>query len=454
MTTRGEWVQCNTPDGSSSRASRSARDCWRRGPRRRRPRSWRSQSTSHAVLNQLEALGLDVTYEGEDRTELMLHGPEDVQILADTGLATKVLIEDMDGANDARLANEDAHQKRGREGHRAALGAAHRPRRLPRPGDDQRRAPAARDDLPGQGQALHAEQDVAARQADLRRRGQRQRRAERRQAGLPAHRRPPRPRVADGRVHDGVHQRPADALRQRRRREDPARQGQADRGPGRQPGRLRPLAQPAERAEAQELPDHGRRHPDARGLHAGGERQPRHRPQPQLPAVLGRPGLEHERDGLQHARRGPGLRARDPGHDQPGQHEPDHGRDQQPHARPAPAARAELLQRARRRRRRGRLPGPARAALARTSRAGPPARGPTSTTRPPARPSSRPTTPTARSASRPRRRPASAARRRSTRRTRTSSTTTSAPARATPGRRCAASTTTRSRRRPSRRCTP
>ena len=44
---------------------------------------------------------------------------------------------------------------------------------------------------------------------------------------------------------------------------------------------------------------------------AGGERQPRHRPQPQLPAVLGRPGLEHERDGVQHARRGPGLRARD-----------------------------------------------------------------------------------------------------------------------------------------------
>jgi hypothetical protein len=38
-------------------------------------------STSHAVLNQLEALGLDVTYEGSARTELMLHGPEDVQIL-------------------------------------------------------------------------------------------------------------------------------------------------------------------------------------------------------------------------------------------------------------------------------------------------------------------------------------------------------------------------------------
>ena len=74
------------------------------------------ESTSHEVLNRLEALGLDVTYEGEDRTELMLHGPEDVQILADTGLPTKVLMEDMDGANDARLATEDAHQTRVEKG--------------------------------------------------------------------------------------------------------------------------------------------------------------------------------------------------------------------------------------------------------------------------------------------------------------------------------------------------
>ena len=99
--------------------------------------------------------------------------------------------------------------------------------------------------------------------------------------------------------------------------------------------------------------------------------------------------------------------------------QPGHGRDQQPHARPAPAARAELLQRAGRR---SPTRPPTRAcstASARTSRAGPPARGPTSTTRPPAPPSSRPTTRTARSASRPRRRRASAARRRSTRRTRT-----------------------------------
>ena len=40
------------------------------------------QETSHAVLHHLESLGLDVTYEGDDRTELMLHGPEDKEILS------------------------------------------------------------------------------------------------------------------------------------------------------------------------------------------------------------------------------------------------------------------------------------------------------------------------------------------------------------------------------------
>ena len=69
-------------------------------------------STSPAVLHQLEALGLDVTYEGDDRTELMLHGPEDRQILEDSGVAFKVLMEDMAGANDARLAREETAQKR------------------------------------------------------------------------------------------------------------------------------------------------------------------------------------------------------------------------------------------------------------------------------------------------------------------------------------------------------
>ena len=44
-------------------------------------------------------------------------------------------MEDMDGANDARLKTEDEHQAEGRQGHRAAVDAADRPRRLPRPGD-------------------------------------------------------------------------------------------------------------------------------------------------------------------------------------------------------------------------------------------------------------------------------------------------------------------------------
>ena len=72
--------------------------------------------------------------------------------------------------------------------------------------------------------------------------------------------------------------------------------------------------------------------------------------------------------------------------------QPDHGRDQQPHARPAAAARAELVQRAADRGRPRRLPGPARAPRTTTSRAGRPARGPTSTTRRRAPPSSRRTT--------------------------------------------------------------
>src|SRR3954470_25058265 len=72
----------------------------------------RVESTDHAVINRLEALGLDVTYEGAKGTEVMLHGAEDQQILADTGYATEVLDEDIDGANDAWLSAEAAQQKR------------------------------------------------------------------------------------------------------------------------------------------------------------------------------------------------------------------------------------------------------------------------------------------------------------------------------------------------------
>ena len=70
-----------------------------------------------AMINRLEALGLDVTYEGDDRTEVMLHGAEDAQILADTGYRTTVLDEDIDGDNDARLApRRRAAQKQGAKG--------------------------------------------------------------------------------------------------------------------------------------------------------------------------------------------------------------------------------------------------------------------------------------------------------------------------------------------------
>src|SRR3954453_2871368 len=66
------------------------------------------ESTDHVVINRLEALGLDVTYEGSNRTEVMLHGPEDAEILNDTGYRTTVLDDDIDGENDEWLAREDA----------------------------------------------------------------------------------------------------------------------------------------------------------------------------------------------------------------------------------------------------------------------------------------------------------------------------------------------------------
>src|SRR3954452_18803901 len=76
----------------------------------------RVESTDHAVINRLEALGLDVTYEGAKGTEVMLHGTEDQQILADTGYPAKVLDEDIDGENDGWLAQEAAQQKRQSKG--------------------------------------------------------------------------------------------------------------------------------------------------------------------------------------------------------------------------------------------------------------------------------------------------------------------------------------------------
>src|SRR5262249_22270708 len=69
------------------------------------------ESTDHAVINRLETLGLDVTYEGGTGTQVMLHGQEDQQILAGTGYATKVLDDDIDGANDEWLAQEATKQR-------------------------------------------------------------------------------------------------------------------------------------------------------------------------------------------------------------------------------------------------------------------------------------------------------------------------------------------------------
>ncbi|HEX6025773.1 MAG TPA: M14 family zinc carboxypeptidase [Solirubrobacter sp.] len=65
-----------------------------------------------AMVNRLEALGLDITYESAERTEIMLHGSEDRQILARTGYRTKVIDENIEGANDAQLAKEEKAQQR------------------------------------------------------------------------------------------------------------------------------------------------------------------------------------------------------------------------------------------------------------------------------------------------------------------------------------------------------
>src|SRR3954469_13161264 len=72
----------------------------------------RVDSTDHAVIDRLDALGLDVTYEGAKGTEVMLHGAEDAQILADTGYPSTVLDDDIDGENDGWLAQDAAAQKR------------------------------------------------------------------------------------------------------------------------------------------------------------------------------------------------------------------------------------------------------------------------------------------------------------------------------------------------------
>ena len=70
------------------------------------------EAATPTMINRLEALGLDVTYESAARTEVMLHGSEDRQILARTGYRTKVLEDNLDGANDAQRAKEATAQKR------------------------------------------------------------------------------------------------------------------------------------------------------------------------------------------------------------------------------------------------------------------------------------------------------------------------------------------------------
>ena len=170
-------------------------------------------STAPAVLHQLEALGLDVTYEGDDRTELMLHGPEDRQILEDSGVAFKVLMEDMEGSNDARLEREATAQKRveqgvaplsglptGRVAYRdlATINAEIQQIATANPTKVKLLTLNHPTLLGKPVYGLEVSHNVAA---------------DRRQAGVPAVGRASRARVADARVHARVRPRPADARR-------------------------------------------------------------------------------------------------------------------------------------------------------------------------------------------------------------------------------------------------
>ena len=327
------------------------------------------QSTSHAVLNQLEALGLDVTYEGDERTELMLHGPEDRQILEDSGRR----LQGPDGGHGRRQRRPAGSARRRR---RSASSRASRRSRRCRPAASRTATwPTINAEIQQIATAnptkvklltlnhptllgkpvygLEVSHNVAAA------------------AGKPAflltgvHHAREWPTaeftlefVHDLLMHDGT---------------DPDATNLLEKGrliavPVVNAGRLRPLAQPPERAEAQELPHRAGRDPDARGVH-GDARTPT--AASTTTATTCRSGAA---PGSSTSQTASNSRGEAPGS------EPENKNliellnanhvtvgDQQPHARPAPAARAELVQRARRGLRPGRLPGACSSASTTTS---------------------------------------------------------------------------------------
>ncbi|CAA9318953.1 MAG: Carboxypeptidase T precursor, partial [uncultured Nocardioidaceae bacterium] len=244
------------------------------------------------------------------------------------------------------------------------LGAAERSDLLPPPGRLR-----GRDEGPGRAVPEAREAADAAEQERRGPRGPRHRDHHRRrehrgrQAGVPEHGRPPRPRVAVLRARDGVGARAAHRLR-RRLADDADRPPVADHHhPGGQRRRLHHQPRGGRgrrravdhgvrvRVQAQEL-RHLRQH-DAGALpHRHLRRQPgrapaRDRPQPQLRRLLGR-GRREPQLAERHLPRGRAvLRARDPEHPVPREQPPGHQPHHEPHVlEPGPAGARRLRRKA------------------------------------------------------------------------------------------------------------
>ena len=154
----------------------------------------------------------------------MLHGPEDEAALRKAGLRWTVKVGDL-VAQDRAAARASA-ARAAAPPRRAGLGAAERPHQLPHAGRLQRRAQGPRGQEPEPREALHDAREDLRRQGRARHRDHRERQPQRRQAGVLQHGRPPRPRVAGRRAHDGVGDRAGQRLQEGRGARDERREQQ------------------------------------------------------------------------------------------------------------------------------------------------------------------------------------------------------------------------------------
>ena len=218
----------------------------------------------------------------------MLHGSEDRADPRRTrGHRTKVLMEDMAGANDAQLREGGGRAEARREADRAAVGAAQRPRRVSHSRTIEAEMQQLEADNPDRVKLFALQPPVAAGQADPRPRGQPRRRRRTREAGFLAGVRP----RANGRrpssrwvrsdllMHDGSDPDATNLLEKGNwsRSGSSTRTATTSRAGCRTSGSARTAAS-------------RRRDPSPAQCTATANVESQHRPQPQLPAVLGRPG--------------------------------------------------------------------------------------------------------------------------------------------------------------------